>query len=147
MSSLINFSVHSKKKWGISWIKSFISMIIDDNYDNVTKYIEVEKIAKKLGIIKLYYYYMNFEWKNGKNRKISDFTRRKQLLKIMIIDIFRIDMIHWILRYLLKSIFKRNYFDSLRKNKKIILSKAILWKLNEIIKFLLLKSEKYIIKI
>ena len=58
------------------------------------KRIEAEKIAKKLGTVKLYRHYMNFEWKDGKNRKISDLTHRKQLLKTMIIDILRIDMIH-----------------------------------------------------
>ena len=52
-------------------------MIINDNYDNVMKHVEAEKIAKKLNIIKLYYYYMNFEWKDGKNRKILDFVYRK----------------------------------------------------------------------
>ena len=122
-------------------------MIINDNYDNVMKCIEVEKIVKKLSIIKLYYYYMNFEWKDGKNRKISDSAYRKQFLKIMIIDIFHIDMIHWILKYLSKNVFERSYFDSSRRNEKIVLNKVALWKLNEMIKFLLLKSKGYIIKI
>ena len=147
MNSLINSSIHFKKKWEISWVKSFISMIIDDNYDDIMKYIEIEKIAKKLGIIKLYYYYMNFEWKNGKNWKILDFIYRKQLLKIMIIDIFHIDMIYWISRYLSKSIFERNCFNSLKRDEKIVFNKATLRKLNKMMKFLLLKSEKYIMKI
>ena len=122
-------------------------MIIDDNYDDIMKCIEAEKIVKKLNTVKLYYHYMNFEWKNGKNRKISDSARRKQLLKIMIIDIFRINMIHRISKYLLKNVFERNCFDSSRRNEKIVFNKAILRKLNEMMKFPLLKSEKYIIKI
>ena len=100
-----------------------------------------------MDIIKLYYYYINFEWKEGKNWKISNFIYKKQLLKTIIIDIFHINMIYWISKYFSKNVFKRNCFNSLRRNEKIVFNKVILWKLNEIIKFLLLKSEKYIIKI
>ena len=146
MNSSINSSVRSKKKREVSWAESFISAIIGDNYDDVMKHVEAEKIAKKLGTVKLYCYYMNFEWKDGKNRKISNSTCRKQLLKIMIIDIFRIDMIHQMSKCLSKNVFERNCFDSSRKNEKIIFSKATLRKLNEMMEFFLLKSEKYIIK-
>src|SRR5438876_8628539 len=104
MSSSTNSSVHSKKKRGIPRAESSISAIVDDNYDDVMKRVEAEKIAKKLGTVKLYCHYMNFEWKDGKNRKISDPARRKQLLKTMIVDIFRIDMTHRMSKCLPKNV-------------------------------------------
>ena len=89
---------------------------------------------------------MNFEWKDGKNRKISDPARRKQLLEAMIVGIFRTDMTHRMSRCLPKSVFERSCFDPSRRGEKVVLSKAALRKLNETAEFPLLEPEGHTVE-